>query len=352
MQPHPPVPRCPACADPVAAADRFCAGCGQRLDPRVPSPPAAEDQPPGAAQDMRLGCEACGARYELDGRTRCRTCAFCDTPAVLEPAPSEDPRTRPEFVVPFEVGPEAARQRWRAWLEASSWYHPRDLGGASLDGLQGLYLPFWVFAFEARSRWSASIGEAWVRDETVVEPGPQGLPSTRTREVRETEWYPLSGSFRHDHPGVWVGGGRALDPGELRRLGSFRPEDLRPYDAAYLVGWANEECTRDPGEAEALAEARVLEDQRNRVRRFLPGDSYQDLRVDTELRPRTRALVFAPVYLVTFCYRGQTYRYLLNGQTGHESGQRPLSAPRLLAAALLVLLGLWWWLRLQAGGAP
>jgi hypothetical protein len=52
-------------------------------------------------------------------------------------------------------------------------------------------------------------------------------------------------------------------------------------------------------------------------------------------------LILLPIYLRSYRYKGKLYRTLINGQTGKISGERPVSARRILAAvAAVVLIGL------------
>src|SRR5204862_6786025 len=117
---------------------------------------------------------------------RTATCPFCDTPYVGEGEVAPD-RMAPEFVLPFAVTEEQARERFRSFLARGGWFVPGDLRTrAALQPPRGVYLPFWSFSTRSESRWSARVGEAWwetvTRTVTVMVNGKSTL-QTRTERV-------------------------------------------------------------------------------------------------------------------------------------------------------------------------
>lgn len=287
-----------------------------------------------------------------DASTRATHCCFCETPLVVEVGEGEPGRRNPDFVIPFSLPPEEAEERFRRWIRESGWLYPEDLAASYVpEPALGLYLPFWCFQFLAESHWKASIGEHWWRTEEYQHTTPEGKTETRTRSVRETEWFPLTGKHQQDYPAHTVSASKGLPDPQDRPLGAFRLEGAKPYRSAYLAGWASEECSLDPEPASRLARLRILAEERAQVAAMLPGDTYWWLRVRTELQEKGRFLLLAPVYLVSYHYRGRSYRYLLNGQTGVQTGTRPWAwgrLVRLLLLGLVIGVAAWFW----AAGRP
>lgn len=48
--------------------------------------------------------------------------------------------------------------------------------------------------------------------------------------------------------------------------------------------------------------------------------------------------ILLPVWLAAYKYRGKTYRFVVNGQTGRVQGERPWSAWKIAGAILLALI--------------
>jgi len=251
-------------------------------------------------------------------------------------------------VVGFAVPPDEASRRFDHWLRENTWFRPGDLKLAQLEGkLRGIYLPFWSFSMLAESTWNAQIGEYWYRTETYTTT-VNGKTVTRTRRVRETEWWGLSGLHHNYYSGYLVTGSRGLAQPESQRIQPFRLEALKRYQPYFLAGWLSEEYSVE--REAALAQCRAEFERRVEadVAAFLPGDTHSDLNVHSEFSQVGTDLILLPVYLATYRYQDKLYRFLLNGQTGKIAGDKPLSWRRISAAIgtglgfmLLLLLVLW-----------
>jgi len=374
---------CAACGCPVEAADRFCPACGtpslaaaatghstptaeraepQAVDTRGPAAggaipiatSVAGSNEPRQANFFR--CQGCGSEVSVDPDQRSYACAFCDSTYVVEFSPVTSGRQPPEFVIGFAVGKDEAQQKFRQWLESSGWFHPGDLKRtAVVDRLRGVYLPFWTFSMLAESTWSARIGEHWYRTETYTQTDANGKVTTHTRQIQETEWWDLAGRHHRYYSGHPVSGSRGLPQAEANQIGPFNLPALRRYDAYYLAGWACEEYSVSRDEAYERCQQEFFRREQANVAAFLPGDTHADLRVTTEFRQVTSDLCLLPVHVLTYRYGGKLFRFLVNGQTGRVTGERPISWPRILLAigvvalAVLLVVGIVALVKAQAG---
>lgn len=324
---------CEYCGAPVEPADRFCGACGaeQAAAAEVHEPPA---------QQKHIRCENCGAEVSLAPDQRSYTCPFCDSNYVVESTPDDTDRQPPEFVIGFAVTPEKAMDIFRRWLTANSWFRPGDLKQARIaEKLKGIYLPFWSFSMLAESRWSANIGEHWYRTETYTT-RENGKTVTKTRQVQETEWWPLAGRHHRYYSGYLVSGSRGLSQRDAERVKPFHLAALRRYEPYYLAGWLSEEYSVKRNEALAASEQEFLAREQQNVGTFLPGDTHRELRVETRFNNVNSDLILLPVYLLSYRYGDKLYRFLINGQTGKAAGDKPWSWKRitatLVAAASLI----------------
>jgi hypothetical protein len=251
-------------------------------------------------------------------------------------------------VVPFAVTEADARAKFRAFLARGGWFVPGDLRTlAALQPPRGVYLPFWSFSTRSRSRWRARIGEAWW--ETVTETRTvmvNGRPTTQTvtRQVRRVEWYPLDGSFQQYHAHYLVSGSRGLPQRIADAIQPFPVAEAVRYAPHYLAGWLAEEYSVERDDAERTSAATFAERERASIAAFLPGDEHADLEVDTEFSDTTTDLLLLPVWVLAFTYRARTWRFVVNGATGKEWGEKPVSVPRIVVALVLglaLVVGLW-----------
>ncbi len=331
---------CLQCGCPVEAGDSFCPACGS---PQSAAAPAAEP----AVVQRHFRCENCGAEVGVDADQRSYTCAFCDSTYVVEFTPDETDRQPPEFVIGFRVTLEQAQEKFRQWLTGNQWFRPGDLRFAKIEEkLKGVYLPFWSFSMLAESSWSADVGEYWWRTETYTTTDKDGKTVTKTRRVRETEWWDLRGDHHHYYSGYLVSGSRGLPQEYADRIKPFQLPALKRYRPDFLAGWLSEEYSVERDQALGVCQQEFQSREQQSVAAHLPGDTYRGLRVATRFSRINSDLILLPIYLLSYRYRDKVYRFLINGQTGKVAGDKPLSWRRIavavgvgvLAVALVVLL--------------
>ena len=68
------------------------------------------------------------------------------------------------------------------------------------------------------------------------------------------------------------------------------------------------------------------------------GDRQRIHNVQTAVSDVTFKHILLPVWLAAYKYRGKTYRFVVNGQTGRVQGERPWSAWKITFAVILGLI--------------
>ncbi len=332
---------CPACGSPRDLNDRFCVACG--IPFAVPGERSPNEGLPNSLSPINahsVHCESCGANFEVTEKERSYACPFCDSNVVVDRPASTEPKRMPEFIIGFAINRAEATRRFEEWLKKNSWFRPSDLFHKALaDRIKGVYLPFWHFSMIAESDWSAQIGEYWYRTETYTTRDAQGRVQTHTRQVRETEWWPLSGNHHRYYSGFLVSASRGLPQNEALSIQPFDLNALTRYRPYFLAGWYNEEYSIQPSDAIAVAEEEFRKRERMAIERLQPGDTFSNLRVATRLTSTGSDLILLPVHIISYHYRGRVFRFLVNGQTGKVYGSKPWSSVRIaLAITFGVLL--------------
>jgi len=274
-----------------------------------------------------------------DPNQRSYVCPFCDSTYVMEFSPSQTGRQQPEFVIGFAVTPNQAQQSFQKWLRQNSWFRPGDLAAESVaDKLKGIYLPFWSFSMLAQSQWQAQIGEHWYRTETYTETDAKGNVVTKTRQVQETEWWPLTGRHHRYYSGYLVSGSKGLAQNQSLRIQPFNLPALKRYEPYFLAGWLAEEYSVARDEALEICQQEFRRQEQSNIAGFLPGDTHSGLAAQIEFSQVGSDLCLLPIYILSYRYRDKVYRYLLNGQTGKQAGDKPLSGKRIAIAVIAIIL--------------
>jgi hypothetical protein len=326
----------------VEPTDAFCPACGAPQETQAAA---------AAAPSFGFRCENCGAEVRCDKESRTTSCPFCAAPYVVDYSPKDTNRQPPEFVIGFSVTADQADAIYRNWVRVGGLFRPGDLGLlARAEGLKGIYLPFWSFSVKADSRWSASIGEYWYRTETYTERDEKGNLVTKTRQVQETEWWPLHGGHHAYYSFYLVSGSKGLAQEISQWIQPFELLALKRYSPRFLAGWLSEEYSVEKDAARELSDAEFRRREQQAVAAFLPGDTHAQLQVQTNFSNINSDLILLPIYLRAYRYRDRLYRVLINGQTGKISGQKPLS-PTRITAAIIILIVLLFVIYLLASGA-
>ncbi|HTQ38223.1 MAG TPA: zinc ribbon domain-containing protein [Pirellulales bacterium] len=334
---HTPPPQghaCANCGSPVEVGDKFCNVCGA-------SQPAAQQAQPVTPATRTVECKNCGAKLTLAADQRSITCPFCDSNMVVDSTDEQTGRQPPEFIIGFAITPQQALEKFRQWLRASGMFRPGDLSTAKIEEkLRGVYVPFWSFSMLAQSQWTAQIGEHWYRTETTI---IDGKPVTRT--VTETEWWDLAGQHHNYYSGYLVSGSRGLPQNYAEGIKPFRLEALKRYQPYFLAGWLSEEYSVVRDQALPLCQQEFQRWEQRNIENFLPGDTHSRVLVNCEFSDVYSDLILLPVYLLSYRYGDKLYRFLLNGQTGKTTGDKPYSSMRIglaVAIGIIAAIILWW----------
>lgn len=326
---------CGSCGCPIEDNDHFCPACG--ASQIIEATPVSGEAP----LQKFFRCDNCGSEVATDPDQRSYICPFCDSTYVVEFSPEQTNRQPPEFIIGFAVTPEEAQEKFRNWIADNGFFRPGDLKSAAIaDKQKGVYLPFWSFSMLAQSRWSATIGEYWYRTETYTTTDSKGNTTTHTRQVRETEWWPLSGNHHHYYAGYLVSGSRGLPQNQAERIKPFNLPAMKRYEPYFLAGWLAEEYSIARDHALQLCQQVFFQREQHNVGAFLPGDTHRELQVSTNFSSVNSDLCLLPVYVLSYRYRDKLYRFLVNGQTGKIAGDKPTSWKRIAAVVVGVLVGI------------
>jgi ribosomal protein S27E len=278
-------------------------------------------------------CRECGARVSFDGAVTATFCEFCGSTQVMEQTANRN-LIRPESLLPFGVDHGAAQSRFKSWL-GGLWFRPSDLKQrASVGQIAGVYVPYWTFDAQADSRWTAQAGHHYYTQETYR--APDG--TTKTRRKQHTRWVPAWGSRRDHYDDVLVCASKGLPVELAESLRTFDTRQLVAYAPGYIAGWRAEEYALPLNDAWRRASQRIEAQQRSRCSGDVPGDTQRGLNVATRLTETTFKHVLLPLFIASYRYKDEVFRFVVNGQTGEISGKAPYSWIKIAAAVILGLV--------------
>ncbi|MBE1283075.1 MAG: primosomal protein N' (replication factor Y) - superfamily II helicase [Rhodobacteraceae bacterium] len=274
-------------------------------------------------------CPNCAAQVEFDPQTHATECPFCATPVVADTGKSR--HIKPKGVLPFALVERDAHKAMTDWL-GRLWFAPNGLREYARKGrrMQGIYVPYWTFDAQTQSRYSGQRGTVYYVTESVVIDGKR-----QDRQVAKVRWTPKSGRVQRFFDDVLVLASRSLPKAYTDALQPWDLTALETYQPQYLAGFRAEAYTVDL--KEGMIEARTHMDRiiERDVRFDIGGDRQRIQSIATEVSDVTFKHVLLPVWLAAYKYRGKTYRFVVNGQTGRVQGERPWSAVKIAIAVVL-----------------
>lgn len=341
---------CPACGadrvfDPASGKLR-CTGCGtleaitgdtetaeHDLDAALRSA-AVEPEGHMSTTALSITCTGCGATVEFEPPKVAGQCPFCAAKLVAQ-AKAPDPLIAPGAILPFATQQQQANQQVRGWIE-SRWFAPNALRQLALvQGLSGVYVPFWSFSCDTHSSYTGERGEAYY--ETVQRRVGEQIVS---EQVRRVNWYGRQGQVNCRFNNLLVPATTSVQRIKLNDLDPWDLDKLTAYDPAYLAGFQAQRY--QVALADGFASAReLMEPQiRQAVRRDIGGDEQRIHSVNTRYRDASFRHVLLPIWIGAYHFNGKVFQVMVNARTGEVQGDRPYSAVKigLLVVAIVLVI--------------
>lgn len=286
------------------------------------------------AATQEYACNDCGASVLVPAQEKTGQCPFCGAAGVIAKPSAEDVLT-PESLVPFQVDREAATAKFAKWL-SGLWFRPSDLKKqASVEEMQGVYVPFWTFDSQVASHWTAQAGHYYYVTESYTA-YVNGKPQRKTRQVRKVRWVPASGSRNDFYDDVLVCASKGLPQELVDNLKSFDTKHLQAYNPSFLAGWRCERYAIDLQGGWQIGREKMSKSQYQRCGKDVPGDTYRFLHVSNSYSATTFKHVLLPIWISAYRYSQKVFRFLVNGQTGEVVGKAPWSWVKIGLMVLLI----------------
>ena len=294
---------------------------------------AAKNLPEAEIEETRvLSCPNCAAQVEFDPNTHAAECPFCATPVVTGTGINR--HIKPRGVLPFALDERSAHKAMTDWL-GRLWFAPNGLQAYARKGrkMQGIYVPYWTFDADTRSDYRGERGTVYYQTRTITRDGKKVQ-----EKVAKVRWRSAAGKVARFFDDVLVLASHSLPKNYTDALEPWDLPALEPYQPQYLAGFRAEAYTVElqDGYTEARQHmARVIERD---VRFDIGGDRQRIHDIDTTVSDVTFKHILLPVWLAVYKYRGETYRFVVNGRTGRVQGERPWSVLKISIAVVLGLL--------------
>ena len=134
-------------------------------------------------------------------------------------------------------------------------------------------------------------------------------------------------------------------------LRTWNTKELVPYQEEYITGFQAE--AYQVGLKEGFAQGRQMIDAKvnSLVEQDIGGDHQRISNLNTDYTHLMFKHILLPVWMSAYIFKGKTYRFMVNGQTGEVQGESPKSGWKIFFLVVGILLLLFVFLAVF-GGKP
>ncbi|MFD2672132.1 hypothetical protein [Marinicrinis sediminis] len=262
-------------------------------------------------------CDSCGAEIVTDETTAATFCYYCHNPTIL---PRQLSGTfRPQKVIPFQFNREEATRSFVKWCRRKPLLSTIFTSHSELEKLSGIYVPFWLHDCEVQ-------GSLMAKGKKVRSWSKGGYHYT------ETKHYQIARTGTARYSGVPADGSKKMDDAMMKVLEPYDYKELTDFSMAYLSGYLAEKYDVGKDEVFPGVSQRVQDDTDTLLRDTIQGYSHVHTEQShMEMEQVTCTYVLLPVWMFTYQFKGKTYMFAMNGQTGKIAGSLPISWKRAAA---------------------
>lgn len=280
-----------------------------------------------------ITCQGCGATTTLEDHKVADSCGFCNTPLVIDQQKTEQ-LIRPQGILPFHIDEKNGVELYRKWIK-KLWWAPNSLKKMARqeEKLQGIYIPYWTYDSSTTTNYTGQRGDDYETTQTFT--NSEGKQETRT--VTNTDWTKVSGTVYNNFDDVMVVASRSLSE---KYVDMLEPWDLNKtvnYDSKYISGFKAEKYQRNVEEGFERAKQKMDYVIEGLIRNQIGGDHQRIHSKSTQYNKVTFKHLLLPIWISSYRYKDEIYRFMINGRTGEVQGERPYSWIKITLAVVAAL---------------
>lgn len=262
-------------------------------------------------------CKSCGAEIVTDETTAATFCYYCHNPTIIPGQLSGD--YRPAKVIPFQYDKQKATEAFIQWCKKKPLLPKFFTANSELEKLSGVYVPFWLFDCDTS-------GE--------VQADAKRVRSYTRGDIRytETKHYRVERAGKANFRGVPADGSTKMDEKLMQVLEPYDYNQLRPFSMSYLSGFLAEKYDLNQNDVYGRISKSVRGFTRSLLSDTISGySSVRETYSNVKINRADATYALLPVWVFTYQYKGKTYIFAMNGQTGKIAGNLPISFKRAAA---------------------
>ena len=262
-------------------------------------------------------CDACGGQLISDEHTAATFCPYCGNPAILPGRLSGG--LKPDGVIPFKTTKEDAKNAFLKLCSGKPLIPKFFTQEQQVDKITGLYVPFWLYDCSANfnGSYKATRIHTWSDSRFIY---------------TKTDHYLLRRQADASFSGIPMDGSSKMEDTFMESIEPFHYGDLAEFDMAYLSGYLADKYDVESSAGEDRIRQRVETSLNDHIQSSVLGyATVLPTSQNVQIHHGNARYVLLPVWLLNTKYKGKTYTFAMNGQTGKMTGTFPICPKRSAA---------------------
>ena len=280
-------------------------------------------------------CDACAGQLITDAHTAATFCPYCGNPTILPGRLSNG--LKPEGIIPFQTTKEDAKLAFLKLCKGKPLLPKLFTEEQLLEKITGIYVPFWLYDCNSKlnGNYKATRIHTWTDSRFTY---------------TKTDHYLLKRQADASFSGIPMDGSSKMEDIFMESIEPYDYGKMVDFDMSFLSGFFADKYDIDSKSGEERIRQRVETSMNDRIQGSFVGyatvlPSSCQISIDNS----KAKYVLMPVWILNTKYKGKTYTFAMNGQTGKMTGRFPICPKRsaawfaglwagITAAATLVLM--------------
>ena len=276
----------------------------------------SEERENGSTPDITI-CPNCGGEIQLEEYTSATQCPYCDSYLILNER--VEGAYAPKLILPFQLGKESCKKSIRDKFKKNLFAPTDFLSEVRLNGMQGIYVPYWFFNFDTRCTFR---GEG-----TKVRTWRSG-----NTEYTETSHYAINRDMDIGFDKIPADASEAMPDEVMDLIEPYNYGQFIEFRPEYMSGFYAEKYNMPAVKVENRAKKKMNDEALAMLKESYAGyHSVKVLNQDVQVRNAIAKYGLLPVWKYMYTYNGQEYPFYVNGQTGKIVGEAPTSKKKIWA---------------------
>lgn len=267
-------------------------------------------------------CGNCGAKVVTDNTTTATFCYYCHNPVIISDRLMGS--FKPDKLIPFSIDKNKAKTQFLDWTQ-NKIFIPNDFySDSQLEKITGIYLPYWWVDCEVDIDY---IGEA--RSIRVWR--------SADREFTETKKYQIVRKGQIAIKNLGELAFTKIDDQLINGIAPYNENEAIGFSMPYLSGFFAEQYDIQQEDIVPKVEDRINRYSKSLIDETISGfNLVNDIRNNSKVNYENWNYTLLPTWLLTYIYKGKTYIYAVNGQTGKSFGELPFNKRKAFNVAMII----------------